>query len=159
MNTSIQLTDITSREKLSRLVTGFRNDILEGNINPLQAAAILKALEDFTKALRADILIKDATLQELERYAEKTVKFMGCTFIKKAVGTTYDFTNCNDQKLAWLQIDVDMANEKLKERQEFLKAIPAGGIDTFSQETGETFKLYPPVKLAKDGYSVTLSGE
>jgi hypothetical protein len=156
MNTNIQLFDITSREKLSRLTSDFRNEVLEGNINPLQAAAILKALEDFTKSLRADILIRDCVKEELDRYPEKVVKYNGVTFTKKTLGTRYDFSGCGDGELTRLQMKAEIASEALKKRQEFLKVIPDGGIDAFDTTTGETFKLFPPVKISEDGYSVML---
>lgn len=157
MNSAIQLSELTSRDKLSRLVTDFRNEVTDGNMNPLQAAAILKALEDFTKQLRADILIRDCVKQELDRYPEKVVHFNGITFTKKTVGTKYDYSGCNDEVLVDLRYKADIANNAVKSREDFLKAIPAGGIDSFNPETGETFKLYPPVKISEDGYAVSLS--
>ena len=77
------------------------------------------------------------------------------TFTKKATGTRYDFSGCNDDELTRLQMKAEIASEQLKTRQDFLKAVPSGGIDSFSQETGETFKIYPPVKISEDGFSIT----
>ena len=153
------LSEITSRDKLSRLVSDFRNDILEGNVNPLQAAAVLKAMEDFVKTLRSDILVKDATLQELERYPEKVVRLNGCTFTKKAVGTEWDYSGCNDLELAALKMKADIADKNYKERQKFLQSLPESGLNSFDEETGEVFHIFRPVKLSKEGYSVTLNGE
>jgi hypothetical protein len=151
----IALSEITSRGQLSRLVAEFRDEILNGNINPLQAAATLKALEDFVKELRGNCLVKDCIREELDKYLEKSIKYAGCTFTKKAVGTRYDFSGCGDTELLRLQTRAEIASDALKTRQEFLKAIPAEGIDTFSQETGETFKLFPPVKISEDGFSIS----
>lgn len=151
----IALTEITSRGQLSRLVVEFRDEILSGNINPLQAAATLKALEDFTKELRGNCLVKDCIREELEKYPEKSIKFAGCTFTKKATGTRFDYSGCNDDELTRLQTKAEIASDALKTRQEFLKAVPAGGIDSFDPQTGETFKIYPPVKISEDGYSIS----
>jgi hypothetical protein len=150
----IALSEITSRGQLSRLVAEFRDEILSGNINPLQAAATLKALEDFTKELRGNCLIRDCIREELEKYPEKSVKYNGVTFTKKATGTRYDFSGCGDTELLRLQTRAKIASDALKSREDFLKAVPEGGIDSFSQETGETFKLFPPVKISEDGYSI-----
>jgi hypothetical protein len=156
MTGDIQLFEIASKEKLGLLKREFRNEILDGNINPLLAAAVLKALEDFTGVLRSDVLIKDCIREELEKYPEKVVKFNGCEFTKKTVGTKYDFSKCNDPKYITLKNKVDIAAALLKEREDFLKIVPHEGLEIVDDGTGEVTTVLPPLKLCEEGYSVSI---
>lgn len=157
MNTQIQLSELTSRDKLSRLVSDFRNDVLEGNMNPLLAEGILKALEDFTKQLRGDVLVKDCVREELDRYPEKVVTFNGVTFTKKTVKTEYDYSKCNDPVLRDFEELIEGYKARLKDRQEWLKTMPEEGIDIAIPETGEVVHIVRPVKRTTDGFSVSLN--
>ena len=131
-------------------------DIIDsGEINPLHAAVIIKAMEDTAKVLRANILVKDAVREELEKYAEKTVKFGTYTFNKREVGTSYDFSGCNDPILTDNQEKADYYTALVKANQEMLKKLPAEGMDTYNPLTGEAYKIYPPVKKSESGYAIS----
>jgi hypothetical protein len=154
MKTAISLSELTSREKLAVITRQFRDEILNGEVNPLEAAIILKAMEDFTKSLRGDILVKDCVKSELDKYPEKAVRFNGCTFTKKAVGTKYDYSLCNDPEHERLKAKADIAASLLKEREDFLKVCPESGHEYIDDKTGEIVKIYPPAKISEEGYSI-----
>lgn len=156
MEDIIRLDDLTSSEKVNRMVYRYRSEILEGERNPLQVAIILKALEDFTKKLRSDTLIKDATLAELQKYPEKAIVFMGADFTKKVVRTVYDYTRCNDPMLRKLERNAEMAEAELKSRQKFLQGMPKEGLETFDADTGEVYTILPPSKQQEEGFSISL---
>lgn len=157
MKTTIALSELTSRDKLAVITRQFRDEILNGEVNPLEAAIILKAMEDFTKSLRGDILIKDCVKSELDKYPEKSVRFNGCTFTKKAVGTKYDFSNCNDPELERLKAKAEIAASLLKEREDFLKVCPESGHEFIDNKTGEVVTIYPPAKISEEGYSISFA--
>jgi len=157
-------TGIDFMQPVDNFIAGMRNlqrdlpDIIDaGEMNPLHAAAIIKAMEDTAKHLRGHVMVKDAICTELDRYPEKTVKFGSCTFTKKVVGTKYDYSKCNDPKHIELKTRLDKAAKLLKEREEFLKACPPEGLTTVDDGTGEVTTIYPPVKISEDGYSITIN--
>lgn len=156
MDDIIRLQDMTSSDKVSGLVSRYRSQVLDGERNPLEVAIILKALEDFTKKLRSDLMIKDATLAELQKYPEKAIVFMGADFTKKVVRTVYDYTRCNDPMLRKLERKAEMAEAELKLRQKFLQGLPKEGLETFDADTGEVYTLLPPAKQQEEGFSVSL---
>jgi hypothetical protein len=71
------------------------------------------------------------------------------------VGSSFDFTQCNDPELVTLEAEVLAANEKLKARKDFLKAVPTKGMEIITGE-GEVITIYPPSKSSKSSYKVTL---
>jgi len=157
MNTTIQLNELTSKEKLAVIQREFTNDILDGNINPLQAAAILKSMEDFSKTVRGNVLVKDCIREELDKYTEKSVHFNGLIFTKKVVGTRYDYSNCNDPIYNRRKLQYDIAAANLKEREEFLKIVPLEGLTVVDDETGEVYQIIRADTKSEDGYAISYS--
>jgi hypothetical protein len=146
---------IASPDYVSKLVDTFREEVLEGNIPPLKAAAILKGMEDTVKTLRGDILIRDCVMEELERYPEKVVKYNGVTFTKKELGTKYDYSICCDPEWMRLKVGYDVLTAQLKQREAFLKNIPPEGVTVINPGTGEVVHIMQPLKTATEGYSIS----
>jgi hypothetical protein len=106
-------------------------EILSGDINPLETAIKLKAFEEILKSLKENLSIKNYILEEASKYPEKTFDAYGAS-ITKAKRTTYDFTMCGDQVYAELMAQMDQLKKVIKAREEVIKA----GVDPV---TGETF--------------------
>jgi hypothetical protein len=79
----------------------------------------------------------------------------GVKFEIAETGTTYDYSQCNDDILFNLERQLDALKVEVAERQKFLKAIPAKGLEVM-QEGGEVITLYPPSKSSKSSFKVTL---
>jgi hypothetical protein len=156
MENTLQLTEITSKDKLERITRSYIDDIVEGEVNPLQAVTVVAALEQFVKSVRGHVLVKDAVRAELEKYGSKTVKFNGATFTMKTVGTRYDFSVCDDPVWRELKARSDNAAAALKEREEMLKVLPLEGITVVDDATGEVCHVCRPGKTSEEGYSITL---
>jgi hypothetical protein len=156
MNTVELYKELSNRDKVAKLTSNIRTQILDGELNPLEAAIILKGMEDMVSTLRKDILIQDATLQELEKYGAKNVSFGGAKFQIKEVGTTYDFSQCGDPVYCQIKHDADVWAEKVKAREAFLKSVPVGGVTAIDETTGEFLFINPPAKRSRTGYAVTL---
>jgi hypothetical protein len=146
---------IASPDYISNLVTTFRNEVLEGNIAPLKAAAILKGMEDAVKSLRGDILIRDCVMEELDRYPEKVVKYNGVTFTKKIVGTRYDYSQCGDPEWMRMKGEYDILTADMKRREAYLKVLPPEGVTVINPVTGEVVTIYPPAKTCEQGYAIS----
>ena len=50
----------------------------------------------------------------------------------------------------------DLAKAKLDERETFLKSLPASGQQVVNEDTGETYKIYPPLKSSTTSVTVKL---
>jgi hypothetical protein len=100
-----------------------RQSVLDGEVNSLDFAAQITALEQLFKALKQDPLIKDCVLEEAEKHGSKSFEKGNAKFQVKETGVRFDFTNCDD--LEWFELD-DKEKEikaKKKNREAFLKAI------------------------------------
>ena len=153
--TQIELFDaLNNKEKVQAIAKDVRMKILDGEINPLDAAVVMKAMDEFVKHLRSNELVQDAIIEEVEKYG-KVAEHNGATIQIKEVGTTYDFSVCNDPQLDILRTHAEDINAQIKQREAFLKCI--NGTETIvNSETGEVYTINQPVKKSKTGYSITL---
>jgi hypothetical protein len=77
-------------------------------------------------------------------------------YVNQETGTKYNFEQCNDQVLVELYSELVDIKTRIKEREDFLKAIPAKGTDILDPDTGEVTTLYPPAKSSKSSIVITL---
>ena len=125
-----------------------------GDIDPLEAKFLFKALEEVQKAIKSKL---DAlALKEANKYPEKTFELTGFKVEKAELGVKHDYSNCGDPDLAKLEWESETADKKLKDRQEFLKKLPIEGIEVIDKETGEILQIYPPVKKSSEGLKITM---
>lgn len=79
----------------------------------------------------------------------------GVKFTLAEVGTTFDFSQCDDPILLDLERHVKQLTDRLKERKDFLKTVPVSGLDIVTSE-GEVAKIFPPSKSSKSSFKVQL---
>ena len=138
----------------------------DGEMDPLKALSGLKAMESLVSTLtdknpktnrHADkaILLQQHITDAAFAYNTKKFSLYGATFTKTEVGTKYDYSKCNDAKLAELENAAKDAADALKKRQEFLKTVPVEGLAITDTETGETYTVYPPSKSSTSTVSVS----
>lgn len=78
---------------------------------------------------------------------------------ERTTGVTYSYDRCNDPVWAKLSSEAQIINQKLKERETFLKELKsATDCDVVNEDTGEveTFTIYPAMKLTGTSIIVTL---
>lgn len=155
-NSAIELNDIVNKTNLERLTRRMVQQIEDGEVNPLDAIVKMHAMGKLVEGVTKNIMVKDVVRAELERYGTKTVKYEGVTFQLKAVSTRYDYSVCNDPVWQRLKNNADIAAAALKEREEFLKAIPLEGFTQVDPLTGEICTTVRPVKRSEEGYSITM---
>ena len=130
------------------LARGVKDNILAGEIDGLDAMVALKGVKKAVELLEKDADINDSVMRSFDRYNEKTVNLKHASITIKDTGVKYDYTVCNDKVYNDLMIELDALNKRIKERQEFLKALPEHGLDTYDHDTGELYTLYRPLRLA-----------
>lgn len=124
---------LTKKEQQS-FYQQIKNEIANGNANPLHLKVVLKAVSDTIKMIDQDEDIKFMTLKEADKYSEKTFDAYGCK-ISLSNRKTFDYSECNDSVYNSLVATFEATKEEIKKREEFLKAIPNEG--TVNPETGE----------------------
>lgn len=132
---------------------GVIQSVKEGEINPLTVLIQLKAMAKASERILNEIA--DNLLAESDKYHEKEFDFMGNKITKAEHGTKYDYSACGDPVYDRLSKVATQANDQLKERETFLKAVkqPFNFLD---ESTGEVFIIKPPTKKSKSGLNVSI---
>lgn len=133
----------------SRLV---RESLENGEVEPLRFIAMVKALENLTKELTKDLLIKDIVLEEAEKFGTKSFDKGNANFRVQEVGTKYDYSVCMDSEYELICSEADKWNTKKKDREDFLKAIKP------DQEIfgSDGVQILPPHKTSTTSVVVTI---
>ncbi len=121
------------------------DDIESGNQNPLQIWSALKNLELIVSEAMA--LAKEIVIEELTKNGGRDACF-GVQFLVKEAGVKWHYDRTNDGLLTSIQSELSDVDNKLKERQTFLKNIPKEGLDLIDHTTGDCTKVYPPYKTS-----------
>ena len=129
--------------------------IESGDINPLAVQVGLSAIENVIKTVKASELYKDSTLVEAEKYDSKTFNCYGAQLQIKEVGVKYDFTKCEDPIWNELNDKMEIIKASMKEREDILKRIPYSGQTMVDEDSGEVYKVYPPLKTSTTSVTTT----
>jgi hypothetical protein len=141
-----------TKEQVGNYVRLIKESVLNGEVEPLQFAANVSALEQLFKALKSDVLIKDVILEEAEKYGAKSFEHGNAKFQIKEVGVKYDFTECNDSELFDIDNELRVLTAKKKARETLLKAISPE--DEVYGSDG--VQLAPPLKTSTTQVTITL---
>ena len=130
--------------------------LLEGG-NPLLVAEAISAMETFIKEVKDNPEFKSYVREEAEKYPKGFVSGSGAKIEIAETGTKYDYSQCGDTEWKILDSQIKNLKEAISEREKFLKAIPASGIEQLNKETGEVSTIYPPSKSSTSSYKITLA--
>lgn len=128
--------------------------VQNGEANPLEVLIMLRALEAVSETVREEI--EDEILTEAEKHAEKKFDVFGATVERTEVGTRYHYLKTGDIEYEQLYTETESLKRRLKEREEFLKALKEP-MQLVNMETGETYQVHPPHKTSKSGVKVYLA--
>lgn len=128
--------------------------VKSGEINPLELIVQLHALTKVYEEVREEI--EENVLKEAEKYPEKVIERYGARIVKEEVGTRYNYLKTGDVEYEQLHAEAQTANRRLKEREEFLKALKEP-IQLLDERTGELYKVHPPFKTSKSGFKIYLA--
>lgn len=105
--------------------------------------------------IEPDKEIIEMVREEVVKHNGKYTTPRGVKFETAETGTRYDFTKCGDPVLDLLEDQAEELAEKIKQRREFLKTVPASGLEIHTGE-GELTTIYPPSKSSTSGYKITI---
>jgi hypothetical protein len=135
--------------------------LAEGNISPLLVHCQIKSMESLLKMFTDKKEGKDLNEQYMRYVVDeaqkhgKSFEYHNAGFQVKEAGHQYDYSQCGDADLLQ-KIDVyDAMGKAIKERQEFLRKVPAKGLETVTDQ-GEVVTLYPPACRSTTTVAVTL---
>jgi hypothetical protein len=132
-----------------------RLEVINGNINPLEVMARVKAVEATIKAVLDMPEIKDEARAEAEKYGEKSFDFKNFRVEQAEVGVSYDYSGCGCPIYNRLEAEFKTAKKLLSDRETELKALknPQTVVDDI---TGEVATINPPLKRSTSGLKFTL---
>lgn len=127
--------------------------VKQGEANPLDVLIQIRALQKVSDRVLKEI--NDNLLTEAGKYSESSFDFMGAKVEKAELGTKYDYSVCGDPIHERLVYRSDMASEKVKEREMFLKALKEP-ITIVDDESGEVCRISPPIKKSTSGLKISI---
>lgn len=136
---------IQDTRSVSDIVESAVSNIVEGNIDPMQAYAVLTTFERAIAKIKDNMQVRDICLRELSKYGKQGATIGDLVFTEAEAGVKYDYSNCGSSEYAELQEAKAGIDSRLKEIEKALKAMPISGMA--NPETGEMW--YPPVKTSK----------
>lgn len=136
----------------------FSSQIIEGVDNgytdPIMIISAVKNLS----AILEDIekFVKPHVINELEKNGGK-LELYGISLLKKEAGTKYDFSQTKDPIHEYLALSFESIKKTIKDREDFLKSLPVDGQLVTDEDTGDTYKIYRPIKTSTTTFSASLS--
>lgn len=140
--------------EVGRFSKGLIDSVRNGETNPLKLLIMLRALEAVSETVREEI--EEEILTEAEKHAEKKFDVFGATVERTEVGTKYHYLKTGDIEYEQLYTETESLKKRLKEREEFLKALKSP-LQLVNEDTGETYQVHPPHKTSKSGVKVYLA--
>lgn len=130
------------------------DSVLSGHINPLDLPVKKKCIEQALETALKNPVVQSCLIEEIQKHG-KFASHLEAKLEVVEAGVKYDYTNCNDWVLIHLEGQVLSLMEAVKERKEFLKALPIEGFETITKD-GEVVKLYPPAKSSTTTIKTTM---
>lgn len=127
-------------------------NIVDGNIDPLQAYAVLTTFERAIAKIKDNEQVRDICLRELSKYGKRGTTIGDLTFTEAESGAKYDYSGCGSSVYAELVEQRKTIDTEIKAWEKTLKAMPISGLA--DPDTGEI--LYPPIKSSKTIIKATI---
>lgn len=143
----------STTSEVARFAHQIIKSVQNGDANPLEVLVMLRALELLSKEVIEQI--EENIVTAAEKYSEKKFEVFGAVVEKSENGTRYNYLQTGDVEYERLHAEAKTANERLKAREEFLKALKEP-LTAVVEETGEVYKINPPFKTSKSGVKVYL---
>lgn len=141
-----------NKQQIEFFSTDIVGKVKSGELNALEVYTRLKALEKTSENITKQI--RDDVMKIVDKYPEKSFNAFGSVVEKSETGVKYSYENCGDPEWQEAADQEKQWAEKRKEREKFLQAVK-GSATLVNEETGETYKVYPPSKTSTSFIKVT----
>ena len=128
---------------------------ITANGNVLNAIDTLTKVEHLISEIKKDAGFVDYARTEIGKYGKEVTTPSGTKIEMIEAGVKYDFTKCDDEILNELLKSQEEIDNLVKERKDFLKKVPAGGMNIISIHK-EVRMIYPPSKSSVSTFKTTL---
>ena len=143
MNTELQL--IQDTRPIADIVAGAVFNIVEGNVDPMQAYAFLTRYERAIAEIKSNPRVMDVMLNEIAKYGKTGATVGDLVMTQAEAGVKYDYSGCGCSEYEEMLKTKAALEADIKQLEKCLKAMPECGMaDTNSGEI-----WYPPVKTSK----------
>jgi hypothetical protein len=149
------ITHEVNKTMLKSMASNTLGELME-NGRIIEAADMIAKMEFFIKELKSNPEYVDYLRSEVAKYGSVHTTPSGTRIELAEVGVKYEYVFCEDDILNDMVIQREALDERIKERQDFLKRIPSEGIDVIS-EHGEVKRIYPPAKYSTSSVKCTIS--
>lgn len=147
-----QLTRNLTKTQIKSMADNSVMEIID-NGRILEAVELVSVMEQFIKEVKANTEYIDSVRTEVEKYGKiKETESMKIELAE--VGVKYNFDVCGDPIIKDLQWQLDILEAEVKERKEFLKTVPSGGMSLVMED--EIVTIYPPAKSSTSSYKTTI---
>jgi len=152
--TSKQQRKTFAEDVIARLADG-QADPLKVHLQVKMMENIIEIFTDRKKYPQTAFEYQGLVLEAAERQGKK-FQYQNAEFSIKEVGTSYDFSKCNDPEMTALLAEQEAVKKLVEGRKDFLKVLPLSGMDYLDKESGEMIKIYPPAKASTTSVAVSL---
>lgn len=147
-----------SKKSAEEIRTELARKVLDGELSAVKVQAAIKFYEkvfngDDKKDNGLNHLIKSSVVDELQNDAKRE-EWYGFKVSVGETGVRYNYENCNDPELVELLEQEKEIKEKIKDRQDFLKALKTG-LNIVTKD-GEAITVFPPAKFSSTSAKFTL---
>ena len=144
----------TGKVAKQQLEGQLRSMYLSGDFDPLDIEIKVKGVSDAIEAVRKDPEVRDAVMDALSLYNEKTIELEGAKVQKRLTPARYIFSECGDPEWSKLDAQIKALTEQRKDREGFLKSLKKMEV-IVDQDTGEAVEVQPPIKTQGETLAIT----
>ena len=141
-----------TKETIKEQSLGLLADLDNGHITPLQLASQLKFVEDIITNVKEEL--RQRVISEQSKYGKERMTYKGAAFDIKEAAVKYDYSQCDDTIWNDLKQQLDALNDKMKEREAFLKTLKER-FTYIDESTGEIVTLYPAQRKSTTTYAIS----
>ena len=149
-----QITNELTKTQIKIIADNAVNEILESG-DVINIADTIAKMELMIKELKSNPKYIDYLRDEISKYGNSHTTSSGTRIELAETGVKYDYSQTNDAEYFELIKQSNEINEKIKDREKFLKTLSLSGLDIITAD-GEAIKIYPPSKSSNSSYKATI---
>ena len=144
-----------TKEQISTFVQRIEESALNGYESPLFLYKQAKNMEAIAKQLTASEKLKQAAINEADKYHKDELKSLYNSKIEICeIGTKWDYSKCGHEGYIKLCSEIEKLTEKKKELEKYLQTLPT---DKTNVEVETGAEIFRAVKTSTTGIKITLN--